>query len=90
MSRPSLRGKPQVLHCLKVMSLICLFEYAMLFVVVVGILRVTKSQEIIAKIKTKVLKEYKSKCCLCNKVLVSKIYCDLVSLPFNPSCHIRC
>lgn len=26
MSRPSLRGKPQVLHCLKVMSLICLFE----------------------------------------------------------------
>lgn len=26
MNWPSLRGKPQVLHCLKVMSLICLFE----------------------------------------------------------------
>lgn len=34
MSRPSLRGKPQVLHCLKVMSLICLS----LFAVVIGII----------------------------------------------------
>lgn len=47
LSRPSLRGKPQVLHCLKVMSLICLLEKATLLVVVIGIISETKSQQVI-------------------------------------------